>query len=461
MRAVSNPSTEEGEARRWSYNALDCLITHQLFNVFDGNLRESRKTYDFERSLLRPLSESVHRGIVLDNIGMAETLAALKARCAALQAYIGEMTLAVCGEKINHRSHQQVKRFLYEVLLVPVHTKADRGEVKVTTNEEALESIGSAYLRARAFCKLLLKLRELEKMMQFFDKDGEADGRFRCGYNIGGTVTGRLSSSESAFDTGMNFQNIPHDIRSVFRADPGYTMVYADLKSAESFCVGYLSEDAGYIRACKNDIHTYVAAMVFGISPEEVRKTYYKNKSYRDISKMCGHASNYLGKARTIAIQGKIETKIAEDFQQRYFDAFPGIRIWQEETVARLLDPVTGPVLTTPLGRKRTFHGRLGDEATHREAIAFVPQSMVGDILNIGLVNVYNRVEEAQILGNIHDAILLQIPTVLLPRLIPEISDCLRVPVRARGGEMVIPSDIKIGNNWGNMVSWKETIPTS
>jgi DNA polymerase I-like protein with 3'-5' exonuclease and polymerase domains len=95
-----------------------------------------------------------------------------------------------------------------------------------------------AYLIARPIVGHLKAMRDLGKKVAMLQTEIDADGRIRTAYNIGGTTTGRLSSSFSEFGTGTNLQNIEESLRSVFIADRGYKLGYFDAEQGESRAVG-------------------------------------------------------------------------------------------------------------------------------------------------------------------------------------------------------------------------------
>ena len=107
--------------------------------------------------------------------------------------------------------------------------------------------------------------------------------------------------------------------------------------------------------------------------------------------------------------------------------------------------------MTTPLGRRRQFWGRVEDGTTLRKAIAYVPQSTIGDLLNLGLYRVWNELEDVDILGQVHDAILGQFPKDKADEIIPKILKCMANPLTVHGRQMIIPSDCEIGTNWKDM----------
>lgn len=268
-----------------------------------------------------------------------------------------------------------------------------------------------------------------------------------------------------------NLQNIDPALRYIFVPDPGYRLCYLDLQGAEARAVAYLSGDEAYIDAVESsDCHTLVAAMVFGIANDRsvAEQPFYRGFSYRDMSKRGQHGSNYYGTPRTMATHLKVETTLMESFQAAYFRRFPGIRRWHEAVAKQLQSEGW---IETPFGRRRYFWSRLRDDTTLREAIAFVPQSLIADTLNAGLLRVWQNLEpDLQLFAQIHDALVFQVP--LGPEgdtLIKEAKRLMHVRqqvVDINGIErtMEIPVDVEVGFNWGKanadnpngLRKWKE-----
>jgi DNA polymerase-1 len=165
------------------------------------------------------------------------------------------------------------------------------------------------------------------------------------------------------------------------------------------------------------------------------------------MAKRGGHAFNYYASAYTISKHLHIPKEVAERFGRQYFRAFPGIHEWQLNTIARVQDQ---GYLDTPLERRRHFLGRLRDDTTLREAIAFVPQSMIGDILNIGMWRVWKHYPEVLLLGQVHDSILIEFPEGWGDAgVAPILKECLEVDVPVGSKLMRIPTDFESGWNWG------------
>jgi len=282
----------------------------------------------------------------------------------------------------------------------------------------------------------------------------------RTSYNIAGTTTGRLSSSFSEFGTGTNLQNIEESLRSVFVADPGMKMAYLDAEQGESRVVGAIEgnlfQDWKYLDACEGgDLHTTVARLVWPDLPwprdplaqrKLAEVPYYRHYDRRFMCKKIGHGTNYGGKPRTLASQAKVEQSLIEDFQPKYFAAFPAHLRWHAWVEHQLRE--SGHLITLT-GRKRWFFGRRTDDSTLREAIAYDPQGSLADILNRGMLEVW-RARNCELLMQIHDAILVQYPESREDEVLPLIQSRLRVPITLEGGrDFTIPYGVATGWNWG------------
>ena len=151
------------------------------------------------------------------------------------------------------------------------------------------------------------------------------------------------------------------------------------------------------------------------------------------MSKKGGHGTNYYGTPITMSRHLKVPKGIIDEFQRRYFGAYPAIgsydpkkhdprhklQNWHNAVFHQLQETGT---LTTLFGRRRRFWGRPDDDATLREAIAYAPQSMTADEIDLGLLSLW-RSNRVQLLLQVHDSILFQYPeeqeNVIIPRLLP------------------------------------------
>jgi len=439
------------------YNGLDCTVTSEVLSVLLPQLdNHTGGTYNFSRSLQGPVLEMRLRGVLVDAIRRGEVVEEYHEKLEAFEESLEEIVRGSCGMfGFNWRSPTQLMELFYDRLGIPPIRRLGRP----TVNRDALEKM-EVYPIAMAICFHIKCLRDLGKKISVLKTEIDPDGRMRTSYNIGGTTTGRLSSSFSEFGTGTNLQNIEEALRSIFIADPGMKMAYADAQQGESRCVGAIEwnlfGDGTYLNACeRGDLHTNVAKLVWpnlGWTNDAERdrelaeEPYYRHYDRRFMCKKIGHGSNYGGKPRTLGIQAHVEQDLIEDFQSKYFSAFPAHQRWHEHVEDQIR---RSGYLISLTGRKRCFWGRRDDPAVLREAIAFDPQGSLADILNRGMLKVWEA-NQCQLLMQIHDAILFQYPQEAEDEIVPLVLDQLRYPIQLKGRrEFVIPYGVKTGWNWG------------
>ena len=241
------------EEKLWAYNAFDCCLTRELYDeLVDDVEADCQETYDFERGMIGPAMTMMRRGLLVDNTERLALLAELVPLRAKLVELLDTYSNAIWDKELNHNSPLQLKKFLYECLGLPKSVKFAKGKQKISTDREALEGLRDKYPRARPVVDCILGLRDTDKKISVLSTKYDDDGRMRTSYNVAGTETGRWSSSQSAFWTGTNLQNITGELREIFIADPGHKLFYADLDQAESRVVAYLSGDDAYINACES-----------------------------------------------------------------------------------------------------------------------------------------------------------------------------------------------------------------
>jgi DNA polymerase I-like protein with 3'-5' exonuclease and polymerase domains len=445
------------------YNGLDTALTLEVFEKMQGDARSQQNLiYSFERAMQAPALEMMLRGIKVDILARDMLITHLCKQQERLQFILNCFGHAVWEQDINPRS-PTLKTLFYEVMKLPVQYKNVKGQKNPSTDRDALEKL-ELYFHARPIISAILAYRDIAKQLEFLRTGIDPDGRIRTSYNVAGTETGRWSSSSNAFGTGGNLQNWQDKLRRILVADPGRKFAYVDLEQAESWIVGILCwklfNDTSYISAIRSgDLHTVVARMVWRSKAwtgdirgdrEIADEIFYREYSYRDLAKRGGHGTNYYGQPFTMAKHLKVQTRLMEDFQHGYFEAFPGIPKWHRYVAQELQ---LGQYIETLLGRGRHFFGRPNDDSTLREAIAYEPQSCVGDLLNLGAWRVwkYGAKHDIRLMAQLHDAILVDYPDE------PELEDDrlrwvksqLLVPLHISGDTFVIPSEAASGWNWG------------
>ena len=451
------PHDLSSQEREWVYNGLDCAVTAEVLEVLLPQLdNHTAATYNFSRDLQGPMLDMRVRGIAVDERRRHEVIEEYYDKLDTLQTQLETIVGDGLGIwDFNWRSNADLKYVFYDVLGIPPVLRGG----SPTVNAQALETLEN-YFSASPIVKHIQMMREIGKRIGVLRTEIDDDGRMRTSYNIAGTTTGRLSSSFSEFGTGTNLQNIEESLRSVFIADAGHKLAYIDAQQGESRVVGAIEwnlfKDGRYLDACEGrDLHTTVAKLVWptdvpwtgrlGDDRKLAEQPYYRHYDRRFMCKKIGHGTNYGGRPRTLSTQTRVELSLIEDFQPKYFKAFPAHLRWHEWTRQRLMED--GFIITLT-GRKRWFFGRRNDDQTFREAVAYQGQAL-GDILNRGLLNTWRR-RDCQLLMQVHDAILIQYPEKEENAVIPKVLEALRVPIQLEHGrELIIPYDVKTGWNWG------------
>lgn len=452
------------------YNGLDSCVTLEVREELGKLFSAPPAIYNFERALQAPYLELMRRGFAVDLTARANVTVSLTARIEALQQQLNELATAVWDRGLNPRSPKQLFSFFYDSVGLPKVWLNQKGQRKLSTNREALEKL-EQYLYARPIVSTILAIRELAKQLEVFETEIDSDGRFRTSYNIAGTETGRPSSSSNAFGTGGNAQNIAPGLRFVFAADPGWKLCVIDLEQVEARDVGFfegcLFNDWTFLDNCESgDLHTNNCKLIW---PEMLwtgdkakNRTiadgkFYRDFSFRDMSKRGGHLSNYMGTAWTASRSLKVPLKIMEEFQQRYCRgsncAYPAHQRWWQWTATQLQ---TTRQITTPFGRRRHFFGRPGDDTTLREAIAFLPQSTTADRMNLGLWKVWKHMPEIQLLAQTYDSVTFQYreeedENAIISKALQLIESV--VLTAPNGRQYKVPGEAKIGWNWGAQVT--------
>lgn len=436
----------------WTYNCKDAAITLEVCHALEKEVVNFGVQENMKHMLdmIEPLLVTTLRGVKFDSTYVKELKEISTVTLAAAEVKLNELV----GEPVNVKSPKQLHTLLFTKMGLPMKIKGKTG--KVTTDSEALKELARSH--PSPIFDAIFDIRKHAKLIGFLNSPVDTlDGRMRCSYNIAGTETGRLSSSGSMFGGGTNLQNIQHGpTRKLFCCDQGKKGAYSDLAQAEARIVGYQTRDESLIKIFEDparDIHTEMACEIFGIPADRVREEAdiphnINHFSYRDLSKRAIHACDYdIGSMHLGKILG-VPTKVAEGIKSKYYATHPLIRQNQLNIQRQLKMTCT---LNTIFGRRRYFHGRM-DEATFREAYAYIPQSMVGDLLNMGLKKVYKELgDKVDILLQVHDAIMWQADEDIFDSLVSQVEECLQIPLEMNGFKFIIPADTKVGYNWGEM----------
>jgi len=457
----SGPRSESWLETTMRYNAIDAYVTKEIElqqradELLDPHVS---KTFDFEMSLHAPLWSMSRKGVPVDESLMSALKVELSTREDALMAKLTELT----GREINVKSGVAVAKLLFTDLKLKATAFTDKGKPK-TDDKTLVDVARRATPEAREIVDTIREIRDCRDLKsKFLDIQVDPDGRLRCHYNIGGTTTGRLASRKF-FPTGSggNLQNIPKDprIRRVFVPERGKVFFYNDLKSAESHVVAQLTGDPLMLQLHEPGAkpHETTAAMIFGIPMESVGK----DSVERTLGKMARHACNYMMgwmrfmqnvNAKSLETGVFINAAQSKQIVGGYQRMHPRLPEWWR----RVEDDLRRKgVLYNLLGRPRVFFDRV--EASLPNAVAFVPQSTVGDLLNLALVRVHADEElrsyGVECLLQVHDAIGGQVNERDVEPAMRRMKELMSIPLHSdtTGQDFIIPVDIAVGTSWADV----------
>ncbi len=358
---------------------------------------------ELEIPLVRVLSRMESIGIGVDRAVLTRIRDELDSGAAGLRAAV----IADAGHDFNVNSTKQLREVLFEELGLTPQKKTKTG---FSTDAQSLERLRGDH----EIIEHLLEYRELEKLRSTYGEGLLAEvgpgERIRATFNQTVARTGRLSSDAP------NLHNIPvrsergRVFRTAFVAPEGSLLVVADYDQIELRCIAHLAEDPGLIAAFEagDDIHTTVAARVFGVSPAEV------DHQMRSKAKMVSYGLAYGMEAYGLAQRLNIPTGEAGEILDSYFEQFPSVRSYMDETIAEARSK--GYTLTL-FGRRRQIPelasgNRQIRQAGERQAMNAGIQGLAADIFKVALIRLDAGLEEAELRSRIvlqvHDEILVE-----------------------------------------------------
>lgn len=460
------------EDEYWAYNCDDTENTMEVYEaqkpIIENNPR-LKKIWDFQTNrLARLLFKAMIRGIRADTKNKARLSHDLEEEVKRREEWLNY----VLGHPINWNSPPQMKKLFYEDLKQRV-IYSRKGEKGVTTDDEALQTIAK---RSPQLRELITKFQELRSLgvfkSTFVDARLDRDGRIRCSFNIGGTVTFRLSSSQNAFGSGLNLQNIPSgneddeldlgalelpNVRKLFIPDEEQEIFDIDLKNADFYTVVWETDDDAWRAMLEAgvDQHLFNAAALFPVAkectlerlkdPEFVKYAKDKYKKPRGFAKIWCHGTNYYGQDRTMA--GHVGITVQENFKMRmkWFGEHPGLKAWHERTKMQI---ETHRYVENRFGYRWNIFDRT--DGVLPEALAWVPQSTTGCVINRAWDRIDQELRDVEVMIQVHDSLVGQYHRdkhdLMLTR-IPEVAKIV-VPYDR---PLVIPVGMKTSTiSWGH-----------
>lgn len=485
-----DPKSISDETQWWTYNCMDCVYTDEvgvaeLQVVQDLHLE---KVHAFQQSMFWPVLRTMQRGIRIDLARRNELILEVQDAISKREEFL----CSILGHPLNPDSPKQMHTLFYRDLRLPV--QKIRGKKGVpgapTLNDDALQKLVLIEPLIKPLVNCIADIRTLGKFLSnFLCRSLDTDGRMRCAYNIGGSESGksapktyRLSSSENAFGSGTNLQNIPSEksksmgkaaargiiaglgdpyqfpnIREIFIPDPGYTWFDMDLERADLFTVCWEADDAQLKAAMLMgvDIHLLNSFVITGKEPpplEELVETHPRygdhrgpQKYVREFSKVFCHGTNFGGQPRTMAANTGRTVHEIDRAQRIWFGAHPGIPRWHGRVKAQIS---ARRYIENRFGYRWYIFDRV--ESALNEAIGWVPQSHTSIVINRIWERIHRELPEVEILMQVHDSLPGQFLSSQRDIVLPKLRELSRVVI-PYDDPLVIPVSIKTSTrSWGH-----------
>ena len=416
----------------------DRMARENAANVFDG----------IEMPLVPVLAKMERAGMLVDPDRLHSLSEGLATQIAEVERSIRDLA---GDETFNIGSPMQLSHVLFDVMGLPTKglKKTKRGYY--STNAKVLSDLA----RDHEIVRLILDWREKSKIKStYLDTLGplrRGDGRVHTTYNQTITATGRLSSSDP------NLQNIPtrselgRTVKTAFSAGEGSVFLAVDYSQIELRLLAHLSGDEHLVRAFNEgeDFHAETAARVFGVPVSEV------TPDLRSRAKAVNFGIVYGQQAYGLSQSLHISMAEARDMIDRYYEAYPGVRTFLDNVVARAKQ--TG-YAETMYGRRRHIPELKAKNPQlrgfgERTAMNHPMQGTAADIIKIAMARVSRRLEEedfaAHMILQIHDELDFECPVDEVERLTAMVRDVmehvvdLRVPLIAEASTGITWADAK------------------
>lgn len=416
----------------------DRMARENAANVFDG----------IEMPLVPVLAKMERAGMLVDPDRLRSLSEGLATQIAEVERSIRNLA---GDETFNIGSPMQLSHVLFDVMGLPTKglKKTKRGYY--STNAKVLSDLA----RDHEIVRLILDWREKSKIKStYLDTLGplrRGDGRVHTTYNQTITATGRLSSSDP------NLQNIPtrselgRTVKTAFSAGEGSVFLAVDYSQIELRLLAHLSGDEHLVRAFNEgeDFHAETAARVFGVPVSEV------TPDLRSRAKAVNFGIVYGQQAYGLSQSLHISMAEARDMIDRYYEAYPGVRTFLDNVVARAKQ--TG-YAETMYGRRRHIPELKAKNPQlrgfgERTAMNHPMQGTAADIIKIAMARVSRRLEEegfaAHMILQVHDELDFECPIDEVERLTAMVQDVmehvvdLRVPLIAEASTGITWADAK------------------
>lgn len=445
----------------WQYNCLDCVYTRECGEVETANLAQMGMVDvdAFQQSMFWPVLEAMKRGIRVDAKVRQEFAAELMEEMEDRMVWIQ----GVLGHPLNPRSPLQMAKLFYTDFGQPELRKRGKGGIPggVTCDDDALRRIAGREPLLRELIRKIAEYRSLGVFLSTFVMAPlDEDGRMRTSYNICGTETFRLSSSENAFGSGTNLQNVPKggedddsglvlpNVRKIFVPDPEHTLFDTDLSKADLRIVVWESDEQEMKAMLREGRDPYIEVAREFYRDTTITKTRAdgsENPKYRLFKSFC-HGTHYLGTPHGLSQRLGLTVHESTKTQNWYLGKFPRIREWQTRTIESIKRK---RYVENAFGYRRYYFDRMED-SVFREAIAWIPQSTVALYINRIWKNIWDKYPHIWVMLQVHDSLVGQFPTYRKKECMAQIAEASNITI-PYSDPLIIPTGVKTSErSWGD-----------
>jgi DNA polymerase-1 len=433
-------------ARATEYAAEDADVTLQLHQVLYPQIGQDPKLLHIYHNIEMPVMEVLftmeRNGVLLDNRLLEQQSRELGIKMLGLEQAVHLQA----GQPFNLNSPKQLQEILFERQGLPVLKKTPSGVP--STDEDVLQQLALDH----PLPKLILEYRGLSKLKSTYTDKlprmvNARTGRVHTNYAQAVAVTGRLSSNDP------NLQNIPvrtaegRRIREAFIAAPGSVIVSADYSQIELRIMAHLSQDKGLLRAfaAGEDVHRHTASEIFGV--ESAAAT----SEQRRYAKVINFGLIYGMSAFGLASQLGIERAAAQQYMERYFLRYPGVKDYMERTreAARSLGYVE-----TVFGRRLYLNDIKASnparrQGSERAAINAPMQGTAADLIKLAMIAVQRWISTSRmgsrLIMQVHDELVLEVPEAEIDSVKRELPTLMNGVATL---DVPLAVDVGVGSNW-------------
>ena len=431
-----------------AYAAEDADITLRLWKLFKPQLHQVQVTTVYEtleRPLVPVLAEMEMHGIKVDRDVLSRMSNAFAQKMAGLEAEIHELA----GENFNVGSPAQLGEILFDKMGLEGGKKGKTG--KYSTGADILEDLATEHELPRR----VLDWRQLSKLKSTYTDALQTHinpdtGRVHTSYSITGANTGRLASTDP------NLQNIPvrteegRRIREAFIAEPGNVMVSLDYSQIELRILAHIADIPTLKQAFADglDIHAMTASEMFDVPLDDMTPDIRRQAKAINFGVIYGISG--FGLARNL----RIPRAEAQGFIDRYFERFPGIRAYMDDTIAfakehGYVQTLFGRKIHTPEINAKGPHAGF----SRRAAINAPIQGTAADVIRRAMVRMPGAIEglPAKMLLQVHDELLFEVAEDAVEQVIDIARD-----VMEGASDPAVKLDVKLSVDAGQGANWAE-----